>query len=91
MYTYGGAIAGENLEDVEGALKVFEEEYSLPDVASALAEIVFLYMNEDRLEDELAAGLRSVTLYREMEDLRGELHARQPFGVRFRLSWVSSS
>ena len=79
------AIAKENLEDVEGALKVFEEEYSLPDVASALAEIVFLYMNEDRLEDELAAGLRSVTLYREMEDLRGELHALSRLGFAFGL------
>jgi KaiC/GvpD/RAD55 family RecA-like ATPase/tetratricopeptide (TPR) repeat protein len=80
------AIAKENLEDVEGALKVFEEEYSLADVASALAEIVFLYMNEDRLEDELAAGLRSVSLYREMEDLRGELFARSRLGLAFGLA-----
>ena len=86
MYMYSGEIAGEALEVVEDALRVFEEEYSLPDVARALAEIVFVYMNEDRLEDELAAGLRSVTLYREMEDLRGELFARSRLGLAFGLA-----
>jgi tetratricopeptide (TPR) repeat protein/KaiC/GvpD/RAD55 family RecA-like ATPase len=63
-------------EDVEGALRVFEEEYSLPDAASALANMVFSYLTEDRFQEELAAALRSVALYEELKDLRGQLLAR---------------
>jgi tetratricopeptide (TPR) repeat protein/KaiC/GvpD/RAD55 family RecA-like ATPase len=81
LRVYRGFVAGrmgrtkEAFEDVEGALRVFEGEYSLPDVASALVESVFLYMDEDRVEDEFAAGLRSLALYEELEDLRGQMLA----------------
>ena len=70
----------EAFEDMEGALKVFEEEYSLIDVAGALAELVLFYYGEDRLEDEFAAALRSITLYEELEDLRGQLLALNRLG-----------
>ena len=74
--------AEQALEDIEGALRLFEEEYSLRDVARALGEMVWFYVKEDRVQDELAAGLRSVTLYEDMEDLRGQLWARS------HLSWA---
>ncbi len=86
---YRGFVAGregktkEAFEDMEEALKVFEEEYSLRDVASALVEILMLYLDEDRLEDELAAGLRSLTLYQELEDLRGQMLAYDRLGLAF--------
>jgi KaiC/GvpD/RAD55 family RecA-like ATPase/tetratricopeptide (TPR) repeat protein len=80
-----GQFAGakEAFADVEGALRVFEEDYSLPDVASALALIFFFYNEEDRLEDSLVAILRSVNMYEELEDLRGQLIARARLGVAF--------
>jgi len=70
--------------DIDGALRLFEEEYSLSDVARALGELVFFYLTEDRLRDELAAGLRSVALYEELEDLRGQLWARSRLGWALR-------
>ena len=81
LRVYRGFVEGrmgrtkEAFEDLMGALKVFEEEYSLRDVASALVESVFLYMDEDQVEDEFAAGLRSLALYEELEDLRGQMLA----------------
>ncbi len=74
----------EAFEDMEGALNVFEEEYSLRDVARALAEMVMFYVGQGRLEDQFAAALRSITLYEELEDLRGQLlaHGRLDWPLR---------
>ena len=89
---YRGFIAGrigkteQAFEDMEGALTVFEEEYSLRDVASALAEMVFFYLWEGRLVDQFAAALRSLTLYEELEDLRGQLLARSRLDFPLRQS-----
>ena len=74
---YKGFVAGrshgktrEALEEMNASLKVFEEEYSLSDVARALVEMSFLYPMEDQLEEALDAALRSVVLYEEIGDLR---------------------
>ena len=75
----------EAVEDLEGALRVFEEEYSLRDVANALAEIVFIYLWAVPIEDRLAAALRSVALYQELEDLRGQMLAHGRLGGVFGL------
>ena len=80
---FAAGIAGktkEALEDVEGALRVFEEEFSLRDVAAALAEIVFITFWEVPIEVKLAAGLRSIALYEELEDLRGQMFAYSRLG-----------
>ena len=76
--------AKEAFADVEGALRVFEEECSFQDVASALAEIFFFYVEEDRVEEELASILRSVSMYEEVEDFRGQLIARSRLGLVIR-------
>jgi len=76
--------AKEAFADVEGALRVFEEECSLQDVANALAEIFFFYGVEDSQEEALVATLRSVTMYEELEDFRGQLIARSRLGLVFR-------
>lgn len=73
--------AKEGFEDMQEALRVFEEEYSLSDVAKALAEMVMFYVGQGRIEDQFAAALRSIALYEELEDLRGQLLARS------RLDW----
>jgi KaiC/GvpD/RAD55 family RecA-like ATPase/tetratricopeptide (TPR) repeat protein len=89
LRVYKGFVGGrmgkskEAFEDLEGALSVFEEEFSLRDVASALVESVFLYMDEDRVEDEFAAGLRSLALYEELEDFRGQMLAHDFLMVCF--------
>jgi tetratricopeptide (TPR) repeat protein/KaiC/GvpD/RAD55 family RecA-like ATPase len=86
---YRGFVIGrlgktkEAFKDTEEALKVFEEEYSLKDLANALGEIIFLYMDVDRVEDELAAGLRSLAFYQELEDLRGQMSTHSKFEVAF--------
>ncbi len=90
LRVYRGFAAGivgktkEAVEDVEGALRVFEEEFSLRDVAAALAEIVFIPFWEVPIEVKLAAGLRSIALYEELEDLRGQMFA---FGRLGRVFW----
>ena len=90
LRVYRGFAAGiigktkEAVEDVEGALRVFEEEFSLRDVATALAEIVFIPSWEVPIEVKLAAGLRSIALYEELEDLRGQMLA---YGRLGRVLW----
>ena len=78
---YRGFMAGRELkakeavEDVVWALRVFEEEFSLCDVAAALAEIVFINDWNVPIELRLAAALRSVAIFQELEDLRGQVLA----------------
>ena len=70
--------------DIDEALRLFEEECSLGDVARALGELIFVYLLKDRLLEQLVAGLRSVALYEELEDLRGQLWARSHLGWALR-------
>jgi tetratricopeptide (TPR) repeat protein/KaiC/GvpD/RAD55 family RecA-like ATPase len=67
--------AGRNLEaikDMEQALRVFERQPSLADVAQALVEINFTYRMVGRLVDSFSCALRAVRLFTEFEDLRGQ-------------------
>ena len=73
----------EAFEDAEAALKVFEEEYSLPDVARVLVDTVLLYMDVDQIEDEFAAALRALALFKEFGDLRGQMLAYDRIGFIF--------
>ena len=70
--------------DIDEALRLFEEECSLGDVARALGELIFVYLLKDRLLEQLVAGLRSVALYEELRDLRGQLWARSHLGWALR-------
>ena len=87
---YRGFVSGiegrskEAVEDEEWALRVFEEEYSLRDVAAALAEIVFSPRRWGVLTKvELSAALRSVSLYEDLGDLRGQVLAYHRLGGIF--------
>ena len=62
----------EAIEDMEQALRVFEEEVSISDVAKALVELTFIYRSKGRVVDSLSAGLRSIRLFEELDDLRGQ-------------------
>jgi KaiC/GvpD/RAD55 family RecA-like ATPase/tetratricopeptide (TPR) repeat protein len=86
---YRGFMAGregkdkEALLDEEAALRVFEEEFSLRDMAAALSELVFIPHWNVPIEVRLAMALRSVALYRELEDLRDQVLAYHRLGGVF--------
>jgi tetratricopeptide (TPR) repeat protein len=62
------------LRDHEAALKIFEEECSLPDIAHVLLGTGFSrLMTKSNPEKGISEILRSVALYRNLGDARGEL------------------
>ena len=79
-----GMYIAEALQDLEGALRVFEEVYSLPDMTDALAELALTYVLErapgnssslGQPEKALASGLRSVALSEYTKDFDKQDHA----------------
>jgi len=72
------AFARENeasLKDHLDALRVFEEEYSLPDMAQLLCGTASAITEFGQYEKAIGLGLRSVALFQELRDLDGELNA----------------
>ena len=65
--------AEEALKDLKQALQVFEEEYSLPDVAHALVETANFYVTKGQVKKAIATMRRAYTIYRELEDSRGQM------------------
>ena len=64
------------LKDHEEALRIFEEEYSLPDLAQLLAGIgITRIMCGVHPERGLGELQRSIALYQELGDIRGEIMA----------------
>ncbi|MFX1517867.1 MAG: AAA family ATPase [Promethearchaeota archaeon] len=62
------------LREHEEALKIFEEEYSLPDIAHVLLGTGFSrLMTKNNPEKGISEILRSVALYHHLGDSRGEL------------------
>ena len=83
----GHSNAKMDLADYDAALKVFEEENSLPDVAEALwrSGVVCTLFDELR-EKGLSELLRSVAIFRELGDVRGEMEATLHVGIGFATS-----
>ena len=65
----------EAIELIEESLFVFEETYSLSDIAEAMYNLSELYVTENRSSDAIAASQRSVSYYQELGDFRGEMEA----------------
>jgi tetratricopeptide (TPR) repeat protein len=65
----------EGLEDFIAALRVDEEEYSLPDTARTLIGLGVAYFANNQLENALLVELRGIALFEELEDLRGQMDA----------------
>ena len=65
----------ERVRGYEEALKVFEEEYSIPDVAKALVPVGVLRLIRQEYGRGVSATLRSIAMFEEMNDLRGLLEA----------------
>lgn len=71
------------LKDYIVALRVFEEEYSLLDVASALFVVGSLNTRLGKPQEGLAKSLRSVSLFEELGDFRSQMEACFFAGLTF--------
>ena len=58
---WGGEFL-ENFKAMEESLRVFEGEYSLSDMHNALLELTTTYISNNKLENAIAAGIRSCAL-----------------------------
>ncbi len=79
----GNAKTG--LSDMETALAVFEEEYSLADAAFVLHQAANLgaTLNEYLAEKSLRMGLRSVAIFEDLRDFRGQMETHFHLGPTF--------
>ena len=80
IYKTGGSIHEHRwgkelatLENGEAALKVFEEEYSLPDVARVLEAVGTSYSTYLLKKEGLSFLERSIALFQELGDLRAQI------------------
>ena len=73
----------EAIELIEESLVVFEETYSLSDIAEAMYNLSELYVTENRPNDAIAAVQRSISYYQELGDFRGEMEALSRSGHVF--------
>ena len=62
----------EALPYMEESLRVFEEEYSLPDLADALTDMGMAYAMDGQMENAVAAALRSCALSEYMRNLNSQ-------------------
>ena len=72
-----------SLKDHEEALRVFEEEYSLPDVAELLCGTGFALSNLGFHEKALNPILRSIPMFQEFNDAEGEINALHIAAISF--------
>ncbi|MGD0645203.1 MAG: AAA family ATPase [Candidatus Bathyarchaeia archaeon] len=71
------------LEFEEKALRIFEEEYSLPDAARSLLFGSFVASTQGQLEKGIASALRALALYNELGDFRSQIEAFHYMGYDF--------
>jgi tetratricopeptide (TPR) repeat protein len=64
-----------SLRDHLEALRIFEEEYSLPDMAQLLSGTASTMTEHGEHEKAIGLGLRSIFLFQELGNLDGELNA----------------
>ncbi len=91
---FGWAPSGNSkmdLADSDAALQVFEEEYSLADVATALWRSGVLCAILEGLEEKgIGKLLRSVSIFKELGDARREVEAMYWTGVGFATCFLYS-
>jgi tetratricopeptide (TPR) repeat protein/KaiC/GvpD/RAD55 family RecA-like ATPase len=78
----------ENLENYEAALQVFEEEYSLWDAAWTLLGIGVTQSILGMPPEAITAALRSIALFEELGDFRGQMEAYFAAGVTFNMCFL---
>jgi tetratricopeptide (TPR) repeat protein len=77
------------LELEKEALKIFEEENSLPDAARCLIQSSFFSSTQGQLEKGIAFALRSLALYNELGDFRSQIEAFHYTGYNFDICMLS--
>ena len=71
------------LEDMENALRIFEEEHSYWDAALALVGVGMYHSLLGKPHKGIAESLRSITLFEELGDFRFQMEACWPAGENF--------
>ncbi len=71
------------LRITDEALKIFQEEYALSDTARTLMSQGYIAANLSQLEKSVAAALRSIALYGDIEDFRAQMEAYAYAGGTF--------
>ena len=76
---------GEARKITEEALRVFEEEGALSDIAKALTNMTVYYARMDKtpLDNGLATILRSISLYKELGNIRSSMTNLGVLGIMF--------
>jgi tetratricopeptide (TPR) repeat protein len=82
--------AHEGLLQMEQALKTFEEEFSLPDTARVLMGIAIIALMLNQREKALAAAARSIKLYEELGDFRGQMDASNRAGQAYYFCYLET-
>ena len=84
---YAYSDTAKRFADFESTLRIFEEEYSLPDVARALIPLSLglstYYTRTQKFGKGVNAFLRSIAMHEELGDLRGLLEALLYAGESF--------
>jgi len=75
-------------KDMEEALKIFEEEYSLWDVAWSLIGLGAYHAGAGKLQDGLAESLRSIAIFEELEDFQWQIEAYYVAGMTFNFCFL---
>jgi tetratricopeptide (TPR) repeat protein len=81
-------MLSEATKDMEEALKIFEEEYSLWDVAWSLIGLGAYHAGAGRLQDGLAESLRSIALFEELDDFQYQIEAYYVAGMTFNFCFL---
>lgn len=74
--------------DMEEALKIFEEEYSLRDVAWTLIGLGVYHAGAGMPQEGLAKSLRSIAMFEELGDLRWQTEAYYVAGMAFNFCFL---
>lgn len=78
----------EAIKDMETALQVFEEEYSIWEVAWALIGLGVYHTGQGKSQQGLAESLLSIALFEELGDFRWQLEAYYVAGMAFNLCFL---
>jgi len=73
---------------MEEALRIFEEEYSLWDVAWSLIGLGAYHAGAGRLQDGLTESLRSITIFEELGDFQYQIEACYVAGMTFNFCFL---
>ena len=78
------------ISEIETSLRIFEDEFSPSDVATALRELSIIYPTVGYPEKAIAAGKRCVAIYEDLSNSRDLVSAYGHSGAAFTMSGLSN-